>query len=753
MVRNVMIVNTLVAMALAVLLGGCGVGAGYGDGSAGEDDVFGDLQARWDPEDRLLGMNEEEAAEVMNGHWVEDELAEGPVLVSNDALLLDTLSCFESASFDGESRLEASFSCDPLSQGIAAGRILIKDGATGFHRRVIELDIMGHDIVAETVAVDFAEIYHVAKFRKQVVLDEQPLQLAPASEARDFTVNANWTVYNERIDGLDHKVKLGGKATMRGVLDYDFDIKLCSPAWFLPPYPCADYRAAAGLDTDVELRVVLELGRSFTFGSEYDLPFDIPVATFPLGGLPIIVELSIEPALFWQVTAGARVATQIGVEANVLAMIGAGGTIPGIPGNLSGLELSNGRLQDPRFDQIVNARARVGFKFSMVADFNRSLKLTGSVSPYLQAVANADCDEVDLAMQYGLATSLRIGAGWEVFGRDLTVSHTFPIGSLGPYDIWGTSVPAPGLLTGDSDCVADAANDPIPAEEYLPELPHHQDSDSTEWFQDHLGAMNDAMARHDELVNGGGPAPAMIRDLAFTVAGDGYWTVDEDGVVTPYGAAVHHGDLPEELIESHEPQGIVAHPDGDGYWLYTAAGRVMLFESGSYTNEEDLTAMAEGPVIDMAAHPNGGYWLLEVDGDVHAFGGAPDHGSANVVVPDVARALAAKPDGSGYLVATLEEQIHAFGSAVGPSEDDLELIDTEHQVRGIVDLAAVPGGGQVLLDARGQLVALGGADDTEWEGWASVDNPHALVLTPTGRGGVVIAGADLLAAWGDVPLP
>gem|GEM_PF-6420137 len=741
----------LSVVCVSVLLGGCAGDLGSQQASS-PDELFGDFESRFDPEDRLLGMTPAEAAEVMNGHWVEDELAEADILVSNDALLLDDLSCFESASFDGDSRLVASFSCDPLSQGIALNRILIKDGLEGFHRRIIELDIVGDDIVAETEAADFPDIYFVAKFRKQVVIDEQPLQMAP-SDARDLTVNANWTVYNERIDGLDHRIKLGGKAKLRGVLDYDFDVRLCSIAWWAPPYPCADYRAAAGLDTDLELRVILELGRSFTFGSDYPLPFTIPAATFPLGGLPILVEISLQPALFWQVTAGARVATQIGVEANMLAMIGAGGTIPGLPENLSGVEFSNGRLQDPRFDQIVSARARVGFKYSIIADFNRSLKLTGSVSPYLQAVATADCDEVDVAMQHGVETKLGVKAGWEAFGRDLSVSSNFNVVSLGPYDIWGMSVPVPGLLTGDSDCVTDPDNDPEPAESFLPELPSHTGSNGSEWFDDHLDAMDEAMAAHDALINPTGPAPLMIRDVAFTVDGTGYWTLDEDGKVTAFGDADHHGDMPAELIESHEPQGILAKPSGDGYWMYTAAGRVMSFYQGAYSNEEDLTALGEGPVIDMAAHPGGGYWLLEVDGDVHAFGSAPDFGSPSVSALDIARALVAQPDGSGYLVATLDEQLFAFGSAPAPDIDDLETLAGEHLVQGIVDMMALPDGGQVLLDMRGHLVAMGGADGTPWEGWQAVSNPHSLAITPSGHGGVVAAGIDMLAAWGDVPLP
>ena len=155
----------------------------------------------------------------------------------------------------------------------------------------------------------------------------------------------------------------------------------------------------------------------------------------------------------------------------------------------------------------------------------------------------------------------------------------------------------------------------------------------------------------------------------------------------------------------------------------------------------------------MAAHPGGGYWLLEVDGDIHAFGGAPAFGSPTVSSADIATAHVAQPDGSGYLVATLNEHIFAFGSALEPDSDDIEALADEHLVQGIVDMAGLPDGGQVVLDMRGHLIALGGADDSDWQGWEEGSNPHRLAVTPSGRGGVVVSGIDLLAAWGDVPLP
>jgi len=733
----------LISMLSTALLTGC---IGFPEINTREqqapaEDAFDNDSQYWDESDRLLGMTPEQAAEVMNGHWVADELADEPILVSNDALLLDDQPCFDSASFDGESRLIASFSCDPLSQGLAEGRILITEGADGFRRRVVELHVIGDDIVAETEAVNMDEIYLVAQFRKQVVIEPQPLPMAPSS-ARDLGVAANWTLFDEEIDGEHHRIKLGGNATLRGILDFDFDIRLC--AGFIP---CADYRAAAGLEVELEMRLVLELARAFAADADYELPFTIPIATFPLGGLPVVVSIDIHPELFWEVATESSLTTQIGFQAGMRAVIGVGGTLPGLPHNLSGVDFT-GELQDPSFDQVLSARARVGFKFRIEASFNETLHLYGSINPYLQVKADADCDEIDVVLQHGVGTALGFSLGW----GSLSIGKEWELGGLGPYDIYGTSIPMEGLLAGDSDCFGDGDPGAPTEDEFLPDSPNHQASTSQQWFQDHLAAMDSALQQYfddlEDILDGEDP---LIRDVAFSTDGKGYWTLDEDGVVETFGTAQHHCDMPEELILAHEPQGLLPMPQGDGYWIYTAAGRVFSCSYGKVDNEDDLIAMGEQGVVDMAAHPGGGYWLLEADGDVHAFGGAPDHGSAQLEVGGGgAVSLVPVPGGSGYRVLTMDKELINFGSALPLSSSDLAVM-LSPDVVVINDMAALPGGGLVFVDGGGRLFGLAGADDSLWQGWVAVDNPLALAVTPSGLGGVVLPRNGLLATWGDVP--
>jgi len=706
------------------------------------EDAFGPGSQTWDESDRLLGMTPQEAAEVMDGHWVEDELAEEPVLVSNDALLLDDQPCFEGASFDGESRLVASFSCDPLGQGLSEGRILITGGVDGFRRRVVELNVIGDDIVAETEAVDMDEIYLVAKFRKQVVIEPQPLEISQ-SDARDLSVNANWTLFDEEIDGEQHRIKMGGNATLRGILDFDFDIRLC-----LGFVPCADYRAAAGLEVELEMRLVLELARAFNAGDDYDLPFTIPIATFPLGGLPVVVSIDIQPMLFWEVAAEASLTTQIGFQAGMRAVIGVGGTIPGLPHNLSGVDFT-GALQDPSFGQVLGVRARVGFKFRIEASFNETLHLYGSINPYLQAKATADCDEIDLVLQHGVGTEIGFSIGW----GSTSIGKEWDLAGLGPYDIYGTSIPMEGLLAGDSQCAGNDDPGAPTVDEFFPQQPNHEASTSEQWFHDHLDAMDAALqqyADHLEDLHDGIDEP-LIRDVAFSTDGQGYWTLDEDGLVEAFGSAQHHCDMPEELIDFHEPQGIVPMPQGNGYWIYTGAGRVFSCSYGEVNNEEDLIALGQQAVVDMEAHPGGGYWLLEADGDVHAFNGAPDYGSVDLdTSSDRAVSLVPAPGGIGYWIVTLQRDIVPFEGAAQLTGADRALV-LDPDIGGVADMVALPGGGLVFVDGWGRLFGLAGADDSPWEGWSAVNNPQALAITPSGLGGVVLHGGGSLAAWGDVP--
>ncbi len=69
---------------------------------------------------------------------------------------------------------------------------------------------------------------------------------------------------------------------------------------------------------------------------------------------------------------------------------------------------------------------------------------------------------------------------------------------------------------------------------------------------------------------------------------------------------------------------MVPTPDGGGYWLLGADGRVFAF--GNAPVHGSMSGVA-GPVAAMAVLPAArGYWVLGRDGIVHKFGDAAHYG-------------------------------------------------------------------------------------------------------------------------------
>lgn len=114
----------------------------------------------------------------------------------------------------------------------------------------------------------------------------------------------------------------------------------------------------------------------------------------------------------------------------------------------------------------------------------------------------------------------------------------------------------------------------------------------------------------------------------------------------------------------------------------------------------------------VAVRPQGGYWTLSATGVVTAYGGAPDLGS-----PDfgwnIARGIAAMPDGNGYLVVDGWGGVHEYGSAA----------------QGAMGATVLP---------------------TYWRGW---DIVRGIAITPDGRGYATLDGWGGLHTAGTAQVP
>lgn len=138
----------------------------------------------------------------------------------------------------------------------------------------------------------------------------------------------------------------------------------------------------------------------------------------------------------------------------------------------------------------------------------------------------------------------------------------------------------------------------------------------------------------------------------------GYWALAAAGTVYARGVA-HHGDargLRDDRVTS-----IAGLPDGSGYWVFTARGRVLPF--GSARSFGDMSGVRlNGPIVASVATTSGnGYWMIGSDGGIFSFGDASFSGSTGgrrLNQPVVG--MAADPDGVGYWLVAGDGGIFAF---------------------------------------------------------------------------------------------
>ncbi|MEP6660670.1 MAG: CHAP domain-containing protein [Acidimicrobiales bacterium] len=110
---------------------------------------------------------------------------------------------------------------------------------------------------------------------------------------------------------------------------------------------------------------------------------------------------------------------------------------------------------------------------------------------------------------------------------------------------------------------------------------------------------------------------APVVSLASTVDGSGYWEIARDGGVFCFGAPFL-GSTGGKLLN----QPIVgAVPSGDGYLMVAADGGVFTYGNG-YFGSLGATVLPTPVVATAVTADAGGYWMVDVSGNVYAFGDA-----------------------------------------------------------------------------------------------------------------------------------
>jgi fibronectin type III domain protein len=190
------------------------------------------------------------------------------------------------------------------------------------------------------------------------------------------------------------------------------------------------------------------------------------------------------------------------------------------------------------------------------------------------------------------------------------------------------------------------------------------------WLLDADGAVypfGDAAPYGDakaKLAAAAGPPGGAVRavDLEPTPSGRGYWVLDSRGRIHPFGDAPHLGDVAAgRLSAGEEPATLSATPSGAGYWVFTSRGRAIAFGDAPVLGDMTGTTL-NGPVLDSVATPSGhGYYMVASDGGIFAFGDARFAGSmGGRALNAPVRSLVPDGDGAGYWLVAADGGVFAF---------------------------------------------------------------------------------------------
>ncbi|HUE08699.1 MAG TPA: glycosyl hydrolase [Acidimicrobiales bacterium] len=151
----------------------------------------------------------------------------------------------------------------------------------------------------------------------------------------------------------------------------------------------------------------------------------------------------------------------------------------------------------------------------------------------------------------------------------------------------------------------------------------------------------------------------------------------------------------------------------------------------------------------MAADPNGGYWTVDVAGDVTPYGGAPNFGSpaqSHIALSQPIVGMAATPDGAGYWLVASDGGIFSYGDA-----QFFGSTGAIHLNKPIVGMASTPdGAGYWLVASDGGIFSYGDAQFFGSTGAIHLNQPIVgMASTPDGGGYWLVASDGGIFSYGD----
>ena len=145
--------------------------------------------------------------------------------------------------------------------------------------------------------------------------------------------------------------------------------------------------------------------------------------------------------------------------------------------------------------------------------------------------------------------------------------------------------------------------------------------------------------------------------------------------------------------------------------------------------------------------PDNGYWVVDSEGQVTAFGAAKSYGTAaGTSLDGIVRGMVATPDYKGYWMVGTNGGVLAFGDA-----NWYGSASKLHLAKRVVGMAATPdGGGYWLVASDGGIFAFGDAGFYGSTGQLRLNKPIVgIAASPDGRGYWLVASDGGVFAFGD----
>jgi 1-phosphatidylinositol phosphodiesterase len=157
-------------------------------------------------------------------------------------------------------------------------------------------------------------------------------------------------------------------------------------------------------------------------------------------------------------------------------------------------------------------------------------------------------------------------------------------------------------------------------------------------------------------------SPQAVSAIAATPSGLGYYLVTRDKQIYAFGDAQQQGDGgPDAQAVSIAAKPSTTKPAGTGYWVLYSNGKVRAFNANNQGQIEEDTNLEP---VSIVATPDGrGYWILASNGRIHNFGNAVHFGDRRDA-DQANTSMTRTPNGGGYWLLASSGAVHAFGNAV-----------------------------------------------------------------------------------------